>query len=118
MAIPLSLDLRKRVCAAIESGKSRKKTAKLFQITESVICKWLSLKEKTGSLKAKTGYQTGPTKRIQNDEEFKKFVLANRNCSLKELAQKHGGASPATIGRALKNIGFSKKKDFWIQRTR
>ncbi len=117
MAIPLSIDLRKRVIAAIELGLSRKEAAKTFQITESVISKWHSLKTKTGSLEAKKNYQKGHSHKITNEEEFKKFVLANRNDSLRALAEKHGSASDTTIGRAMKKIGFTKKKDIWVQRT-
>ena len=116
MPIPLSLDLRKRVIAAIESGMSRDVAAETYQITESVISKWCSLKAKTGSLAPKKGYQKGHSNKIVNLEEFKAFVLANKNDSLEVLAQKYGSVSDTTIGRAMKKIGFSKKKDFWVQR--
>jgi len=115
MPIPLSLDLRKRVIAAIESGMNRDVAAKTYQVTKSVISKWCSLKAKTGSLAPKKGYQKGHSNKIVDLKEFKAFVLTNKNDSLEVLAKKYGSVSDTTVGRAMKKIGFTKKKDFWVQ---
>lgn len=69
-------------------------------------------------MEIKSGYQKGHSHKITDLEKFKKFVLANKNDSLETLAQKIGSVSDTTVGRAMKKIEFSKKKDVWVQRTK
>lgn len=50
MAAPLSLDIRKRIVAAIEGGASRRATAARFAVSESATIKLVERWERTGSL--------------------------------------------------------------------
>jgi transposase len=118
MSKPFSQDLRKRVVAAVESGTEPEKVAEIFQVHVTTVEKWIILKKETGSLEIKSGYQNGHSHKITDLEAFKKFVLANKNDSLEALAQKIGSVSDTTVGRAMKKIEFSKKKDIWIQGTK
>ena len=116
MPKPFSLDLRKRIIASVESGVKLEKVAKTFKVCVATIERWIKLKQQTGSLEGKSGYQIGHSHKITNLEEFKKFVLENKNDSLETLAKKLGNVSDTTVGRAMKKIRFSKKKDLWLQR--
>ena len=50
MGKPYSLDLRKRVVAAIEGGMSRNRAAKQFGVAISTAIGWMHRVEKTGSV--------------------------------------------------------------------
>jgi transposase len=49
MARPYSLDLRERVVASVEGGRSRRATARLFAISVASVVKWVQRKRRTGS---------------------------------------------------------------------
>ena len=50
MAAPLSLDIRKRIVAAVEDGASRRAAADRFAVSESTAIKLVQQWEQTGSL--------------------------------------------------------------------
>src|SRR6266446_9009754 len=50
MGTPYSLDLRKRVVAAIEGGMSRNQAAKQFGVAVSTAIGWMQRVEETGSI--------------------------------------------------------------------
>ncbi len=52
MARPYSMDLRKRVVAAIEGGMSRRKAAAVFDVSPSSAVKWMLKHRRTGSVAA------------------------------------------------------------------
>ena len=49
MARPYSLDLRERVVASVEGGRSCRETARLFAISVASVVKWTQRKRQTGS---------------------------------------------------------------------
>ena len=49
MAAPYSLDLRKRVVAAVSSGLSRRAAAERFEVSESTAIRWTRRMVETGS---------------------------------------------------------------------
>ena len=49
MAAPLSLDIRKRIVAAVEDGASRRAAADRFAVSESTAIKLVPQWEQTGS---------------------------------------------------------------------
>jgi transposase len=51
MGAPYSLDLRKRVVAAIKGGMSRNQAAKQFGIAISTSINWAKLEKETGSIR-------------------------------------------------------------------
>jgi transposase len=50
MAAPLSLDIRKRIVAAVEGGTSCRAAAARFAVSESAVIKLIERWERTGSL--------------------------------------------------------------------
>lgn len=112
-----SLDLREKVVQLVESGVSHTAAAKIFNISRLTIGSWIRLKRTTGLIKAKEGYQKGHSQKITDLEAFKQFAEQNKHDSLRTLEQKLGNMSDTTIGRAMKKIGYSKKKELWVQRT-
>jgi transposase len=53
MARPYSLDLRQRVVASVEGGRSRRATAALFGVSVASVVKWLQRYRASGSVEAK-----------------------------------------------------------------
>ena len=49
MARPYSLDLRERVVASVEGGRSCRATARLFEVSVASVVKWAQRKRRTGS---------------------------------------------------------------------
>jgi transposase len=107
-----SIDLRERVIEAVNKGIWQlKEIAKFFNINVKTIYKWRKILEITGTLAPKTGFEQGHSHKITNLDEFKNFVTENPDLTLKEMAQKWGNVSPQTIGRSLKKINFTLKKN-------
>src|SRR6185295_17159964 len=52
MARPYSLDLRDRVVASVEGGRSCRETARLFGVSVASVVKWSQRKHRTGSAAA------------------------------------------------------------------
>lgn len=53
MTRPYSIDLRERAVAAVESGQSRRRVAKLFQVGESSVIRWCARQRTSGTCAAK-----------------------------------------------------------------
>lgn len=52
MSRPYSLDLRDRVVASVEGGRSCRETARLFEVSVASVVKWSQRKRRTGSAAA------------------------------------------------------------------
>jgi transposase len=112
MAAPYSVDLRERVLTALDEKKlKRYKIAEQFKVDLKTIYNWDRLRKATGKIEAKTGYQQGHSHKITDTEKFKDFMANNPNSSLKELSKKWGNVSRATIGKKLRSIGYTVKKN-------
>ena len=49
MTRPYSMDLRKRVVAAVEGGQSRRAVAKLFQVGAATVVRWVQMHRASGT---------------------------------------------------------------------
>jgi transposase len=107
--MPYSLDLRKRVVDAIHSGMQKKEASKLYNISRQTIYDWLSLEKREGHLNPQTGFQNGHSHGIKDLEAFREYVDLHPDYTQEEMA-KHYGVGSSTIGRAMKKIGYSRKK--------
>lgn len=77
MAAPLSLDIRKRIVAAVEGGASRRAAAARFAVSESAAVKLVDRWERTGSLAP--GQMGG----------HRRFALAEHDALVRELIALH-----------------------------
>lgn len=112
MAGAYSIDLRERVLAAWDEQKLKKyEIAKQYKVDLKTIYNWVQLRDVTGKIEAKSGYQKGHSHKITDIEKFKDFIANNPNSSLKELSKKWGNISSSTIGDKLRSIGFTVKKN-------
>lgn len=110
-----SIDLRKRVIAAIDDGMKITAATKVFKVCRSVIYDWQDLVKKNNSLAPKTGYQKGHSHKITDWDQFKKFAEANKQCSAPQMVIKWKAltgvdVSDSVILKVLKKIGYTSKK--------
>jgi len=115
----LSIDLRKRVVAAVENGAHIKQVAKMFNVGFKTIYTWLNLKKRSNSLEPKTGYQNGHSHKIIDWDKFKIFAKNHQKCTVAQMCvawenQFNQKISESTMKRALKKVGYTSKKNVWI----
>jgi transposase len=112
MPAPYSVDLRERVLAECDRDVlKRYEIAELFKVDLKTIYTWVLVRDLTGEIEPKSGYQKGHSHKITDTEKFKSFIADNKNSSLKELGEKWGGVTGSTIGKKLHDIGFTVKKN-------
>ncbi len=98
----------------IDSGVRPEEAAKDFSVHERTIYAWMNQREFTGNFYPPTGRRRRSDRKIKDLEVFKEFVNKNPNRTIKEIADDYGGISKSTARRALKEIGFTSKKNKWI----
>ena len=102
---------------ALDGGMKKTEASKTFNISRNTINLWLKRRNESGDYRAKKGYQQGYNPKIQDLEEFQEFVQKNSSKTQKEMAEAWGEKiSDQTIGKALKKIGFTRKKNLLISR--
>jgi transposase len=113
-----SEDLRKRVVKARLSGESAEDVAARFGVGRDCVYRWVALHKTTGTLKPRKRGGYRPPK-IQDMEKFLKFAEVHQGSLLSEMADAWGSeVSAMCISRTLKRIGWSRKKNSWLPRTR
>lgn len=111
MGAPYSQDLRQKAIEAVESGKPRDQVCEVFNLHRNTLSRWLKQYRETGTYQAKQGYQKGHSNIITDWDKFTAFVQIHGDKTQAEMAQLwEAPVSEDTIGRALKRIGFTRKK--------
>jgi transposase len=112
MPKPYSYDFRQKVIQAIElDGLKKSEVSELFNISRNTINLWLQRKAQTGDVQALPNQPPGNNHKITDWEEFRAFAKTHGDKTQVEMAQLwEGDISDRTISRALKKIGFTRKK--------
>lgn len=112
MPKPYSYDLRQKVLQAIKlDGLKKSEASQLFNISRNTIDLWLKRLEETGDYQAKPNQPPGNGHKITDWEEFRKFASSHGDKTQVEMAKLwKEPISDRTISRALKKIGFTRKK--------
>ncbi len=117
MPVSYSYDLRTKVISAIDGGMGKTQASRIFQISRNTIDTWLKKRKETGDYQAKVGYQQGYNPKINDLEEFQQFVQVNGSKTQAEMAEAWPEEiSDRTIGKALKKIGYTRKKNLRLSR--
>ena len=85
MGAPLSLDLRKRIVAAVEGGLSRRAAAARFAISESCAVKLMQRWMQTGSVAPARPLRRKPYALAQHDKLVRDLVAGQPDMTLDEL---------------------------------
>lgn len=112
MPKPYSYDLRQKVLQAIKlDGLKKSEASQLFNISRNTIDLWLKRLEETGDYQAKPNQPPGNGHKITDWEEFREFASSHGDKTQVEMAKLwKEQISDRTISRALKKIGFTRKK--------
>lgn len=112
MPKPYSYDLRHKVILAIKlDGLKITEASQLFNISRNTISLWLKRQDETGDFQALPNKPPGNGHKITDWEKFRKFALFHGDKTQVEMASLWDGEiSDRTISRALKKIGFTRKK--------
>jgi len=118
MPRPYSADLRQRVvAAALDGGQPREAVAVRFAVGRSTVYRWVEVAQKEGRLEAKpTGGGPPPTIRGDGEAALCRLVSGKNQLTLAEyrdrLAEEIASrVHPWTLGRALRRLGLTRKKD-------
>ena len=111
------LDLRRKVIEAITlNGMKRCEVSEQFNISRNSISNWLKRYEATGDIQPSPHNHHGHSHKITDWDAFRAFVEANPDKTQTEMAELWPDEiSDRTISRALRKIGFTKKKELWVQ---
>jgi transposase len=121
MAKPYSYDLRQKVIQAIKlDGLKKSEASQLFNISRNTIDLWLKRLSETGDYQAKPNQPPGNGHKITEWEEFREFAKTHGDKTQVEMAKLWKEqisdseallrSADRTISRALKKIGFTRKK--------
>ena len=111
MPAAYSYDLRKKAMSCLDAGESRLHVATRFKIGATTLYEWQQRLNETGDFIAKKPGSSGYNHTITNWEDFRKFSETNGGKTQSEMASLwEGEISRQTIHRALKKIGFTRKK--------
>ena len=112
MPKPYSYDLRQKVIQAIKlDGLRISEASQLFNISRNTINLWLSRQAKTGDFEALPNQPKGNGHKITDWEKFRQFAKTYGDKTQVEMASLWDEQiSARTISRALKKIGFTRKK--------
>jgi len=111
MPTPYSDDLRQKAIAAVERGERKIQVCRMLKISRNTLNLWLKRQEQTGEVGAKRLYRRGPLPKIKNLDSFRAFAQKHGHLTQQEMADQWSEAiSDRTIGKALKQIGFTRKK--------
>ena len=116
---PYALDLRTRIVNAYDNEEgSVRELADLFAVTPNTVQNYLNLRRATGSLEPRPSGGGGAEPLINEHglEDVRRLVDERPDASESELAhefeQRHGiSVSRATMGRARRRLGMSRKKN-------
>lgn len=111
MSRSYSFDLRTKVISYLEVGHTKKEASEVFGISLKTIYNWLSLKEESGSVKAKAVKSYEPSKIKEKD--LKEYIAAHPDVYLEEIAVVFQ-VSVSGIWRALKRLKISRKKSHYF----
>ena len=117
MPVAYSLDLREKAITAIDRGEKKSHVSRTLKISRNTLDLWLKRREETGSLAPKTPAQKGPTPKINDLVAFKQFATEHGHLTARRMAELWPEPiSDVTLGKALKRIEFTRKKDLWVSR--
>jgi transposase len=112
MPKPYSYDLRQKVIQAIKlDGLKKTEASLLFNISRNTIDLWLKRLSVTGDFQSLPNQPPGNGHKITDWEKFREFAQVHGDKTQVEMASLwEEPISDRTISRALKKIGFTRKK--------
>ena len=113
-----SEDLRERVVRAVDQGRPRAQIVQLFGVSLATLKRYLKQRRETGKLAAKPIPGRPPKKLAPLQADLVTQLAAHDDVRLEDHCrlweQTHGvRVSTATMSRAIKRVGWTRKKKRW-----
>src|SRR3990167_9186575 len=105
MAKAYSEDLRGKVISHLMSGCSKREAAKVFNIGEATVYRWIDL-QKQGDIKPKK--RTDYPRKV-DEQKLREYVAQNPDHTLKQIAAALG-LKFQNVGKWLKRLKITRKK--------
>lgn len=111
-----SLDLRKRVLAAVDRGMSRSQAAQQFQVGRATITTWVTLRRERGSLAAQAPPGRPRTIGPADHDALLAQLMAQPDATLPAHVANWTAQHPAqtlsvaSMSRAIRRLGWTRKK--------
>jgi transposase len=114
-----SVDLRVKVLRAVDQGYARQEIVKLLGVSPATIKRYLKQRRETGSLAPRPRAGRPPKKLGPLQVELVTQLQAHDDVGLEGQCrlweQSHGvRVSTATMSRAIKRVGWTRKKRRWV----
>jgi transposase len=114
-----SPDLRAKILAAVDAGLSKSQAARTFGVGLATIKRYAALRREQGSLDPKPHSGRPRTIRPEQQEVLRAQVTAHPAAYLDEhcvLWEAEWGVriSTSTMSRAIRKLGFTRKKGRWV----
>jgi len=114
-----SVDLREKVLRAVDQGHPREQIIKLLGVSRATIKRYVKQRRETGSVAPKAIPGRTPKKLGALQAELAEQLQAHDDRGLEEQCrlweQSHGvQVSTSTMSRAIKRIGWTRKKRRWV----
>lgn len=114
-----SVDLREKVLRAVDQGYPRSEIIKLLGVSRATIKRYLKQRRETGNITVRpipgrpskkfAPLQAGLVAQLQAYPD----ATLETHCQIWE--QEHGlRVSPTTMGRAIRRVGWTRKKRRWV----
>jgi transposase len=113
-----SPDLRAKILAAVDAGMTKSAAARIFQVGRATIKRYAALRRDHHSLAPKRHPGRPPTIRGAHQETLRLQVLDHPAAYLDEHCRLFAAAttltvSESTMSRAIRRLGFTRKKGRW-----
>jgi transposase len=116
---PYSQDLRERVLRALDTGMARADIVKTFAVSLATIKRYLKQRREIGHVKPKAIPGRPSRKGAALEAGLRAQLEAHDDARLEDHCQQweaeHGvQVSTATMSRAIRRIGWTRKKSHWL----
>ncbi|PSP00945.1 MAG: hypothetical protein BRC47_10635 [Cyanobacteria bacterium QS_7_48_42] len=118
MAVAYSKDLGERALRWMASGRSISQVSRLLDVSRPTLYKWRNQMEQTAKVEAQPPRAPIPHQKIEDWQAFREFVAPHGELTTSEMAPKWGNISRHTIGRGLRKMGDTRKKNVQPLQTR
>jgi len=113
------VDLRERVLQAVDQGRSRAEIVQMFGVSLATLKRYVKQRRDEGHVRPKAIHGRTPTKLAKLQLELETQLRAHDDATLEQHCelweQAHGeGVSRWTMSRAIKQLGWTRKKRQWV----
>lgn len=114
-----SQDLRQRVLRAVDQGYQRDEIIKVFGISRATIKRYLKARRETGEVKTKRHPGRPPKKFAPLEAKVVEQLKLHEDATLEMHCQFYEDqhsvrVSTSTMSRAIKRVGWTRKKRRWV----